>query len=258
MGGSTIAVGNVVGSNLANIGLILGIAALLTPVFLRRGIIAFEIPVMVATGPIAYAIMYDGVITRLEGAGLVAGLVIFTLMTIRRGKLSAEDADLLAGQLEQHETARGGGVLWYLTLVVAGLVGLVAGAEALVRGARFLAEAAGVGERIIALTLVAVGTSLPELATTVVAAWKGEGDIALGNVLGSNIFNIFSVLGITALVGPVVVPEGTMGLDLPAMIGIQILVAPLMFIGRRLTRFDGLLLLAAYAGYIAVLFLQMP
>jgi cation:H+ antiporter len=255
LGGSTIAVGNVVGSNLMNLGLILGLTAMISPLRCQSSFLRFEMPLMALLGPVFwYLAGTDGMFTRLEGITLFAGLLAFLVVSFKRGK-SGEDIEVAreAEELVSHPLSAGKAVLF----VLVGLAALIVGGELLVRGARTVAELMGVPERIIALTLIAGGTSLPELATCIVAARKGEGDIALGNIVGSNIFNILGVLGVVAAVNPITVPEGSLGIEVPAMVGIQFLCIPIMLTAKRITRGEGGLLFACYAAYTVVLFSSM-
>ncbi len=254
IGGSTIAAGNVIGSNLCNIGLILGVTALIMPLACKSNFLKFEMPLMVAVGPIAWLVLSDGVIGRVEGALLLAGLFGYLFLSFRRSQ--RESDSVIEKELESEIGSADLSVAKQWALMIVGLVLLVAGGELFVRGARTFAEFIGISERVIALTVVAFGTSLPELATCVVAARRGEGDIALGNIVGSNIFNVLGIFGVVSLVRPIAVPEGIADFDVPAMIVVQVLCIPIMITGLRVARREGALLLVAYLAYIGLLFFK--
>ena len=252
-GSPEIALGNVVGSNSANIGLILGITALLQPLRAQAAFLRREIPIMVGAAVLLVPMMLGGTIGRAEGAVLVLLLVAF-LWVLFRG----DEAPQVEEEFRKEYAGRAAATAPWAALfgAAAGLASLVAGAQALVAGATSLARGFGVPELIIGLTLVAVGTSLPELATSVIAALKGEPDIALGNVVGSNVFNVLGILGVTAMVRPIAVPFASVGLDLGAMIGFSVLLVPLLITGQRLGRREGGFLLALYVSYVAYLYVR--
>ena len=245
-GSPDIALGNVIGSNTANIGLILGLSALVTPLvsgarFLRR-----ELPFMVLTGAALLPLLLDGRLGRLEGVGLLVVLTLYLLVLFRTGEAP------LPEPLVEAAEPKPSGPLWLSLLgITGGLVLLVGGAQALVAGAVTVATALGVPQTVIGLTLVAVGTSLPELVSSLVAASKGEGDLALGNIVGSNIFNVLAILGVSSLVQPLATPFASLGTDLWIMLGFTLLAV--LFLATRLVlnRWEGGLLLGLYVGYIA-------
>jgi cation:H+ antiporter len=241
-----LAVGNVVGSNIGNIGLILGISALIAPLAVHARIIRLDLPLLVLVSAGMAVLLGDGRVERVEGALLAAGLlgyVGFTLYAARRDgtPVGAEPDGIVPAPHSSSALDAG--------LIVGGLALLVLGARLLVSGAVTIASAAGVEEAVIGLTVVAIGTSLPELATSVVAALKGEGDIAVGNVVGSNLFNLLGILGVTALVRPLAAP-GIGMVDLAVMLGAAVLLVPLMWTGRRVSRAEGGFLLAGYTAYV--------
>lgn len=243
-----IAIGNVIGSNTLNIGLILGITALICPLKVQNQILRLDAPIMIAVSLLALWILSDLDVGRVEGAVLVSGLlayVVFTVLYARRMKASAE---VTAEYAEAVHTS-GGSVLKDVVYVLGGLALLVAGARFMVDGSVGMARLFGVSEAIIGLTIVAVGTSLPELVTCVVAALKNEPDIALGNVIGSNIFNVLGILGGAALVKPMT-GGGIQMTDIYVCIGFALVLLPVMRTGNKLTRWEGTLLLVAYFGYI--------
>ena len=273
-GSPEVAVGNVVGSNIANIGLILGLTALVYPLQSARAFIRRELPFMIVVVGLLFPVFWDGVVARYEGAGLSALLIGYLGYQFRRGAPIDQDAidqdatdhDLGVDRAENQMT--GGDVsgtsaetattvpIWRAGLgVVLGIGILVAGAQALVSGAVTIAQSFGVPERVIGLTLVALGTSLPELASSLVAAVRREADIILGNVVGSNIFNSLAILGLTALIYPVRVGYADVQLDLWVMLGLSAAILPLMLGRYRLGRRGGAALLTFYAAYMVFLFL---
>ena len=245
-----IAVGNVVGSNVANVGLVLGLAVLLRPIAADPALFRRDLPALVAVTALAAALLVDRGLARWEGAVLVAGLVAYLVWSVRAAHRDQEAAAALAADLPVTEPT---GPAWRdALLVVAGLAGLVLGADLFVGAATRLAEAAGVSNAVIGLTVVAVGTSLPELATTVVAAARGESEIAVGNVVGSNLFNLLGILGVASLVRPLAAP-GLGAADVAVMAAFTVALAALLWTGRRLVRAEGAVLLAGYVAYVGYL-----
>ncbi|HEX7036563.1 MAG TPA: calcium/sodium antiporter [Pseudomonadales bacterium] len=245
-GSAAIAVGNVVGSNICNIALILGLSALLRPLAVNTRVVRVDIPLMVLTTLVTVVMLVDEGIDRLEGLLLMGGLMIYTGACLR----AARRAPQLQAKLEALPPPLG--TVRSVAYALGGLMLLVGGARLLVSGAVSLAEAAGVSEAVIGLTIVAVGTSLPELATSLLAAVRREGDIAIGNIVGSNIFNMLGILGTASLVQPLV-QSGMSGLDLGVMITLAIVLLPLARSGWRVGRGEGALLFGSYVGYLALL-----
>jgi len=241
-----IAVGNVVGSNIANITLILGLAMLVGPAAVKARTVRVDAPLVVASVLLLVVMLWDGVVGRVEGAGLVAGLVVFTGVTLTQGR--RESAEVREEFAEGIPTT-GLGTLASLALVLAGLGALVAGGGLFLDTAVAFARAVGMSEAVIGLTVVAVGTSLPELVTSVVAAVRGQGDIAVGNVLGSNLFNVLGILGVTALILPLE-PGGITAPTLGVLVATSVAVAVAASTARRVTRIEGAALLLAYAVYV--------
>lgn len=251
-GQGEIALGNVIGSNICNVLLIVGAAAVIRPLAVQRTVVRREIPLMIGVSALAGALLLWGAgLQRAEAALLLLLLVASTAWSIRaaRRENAAGLVEGLPPLAAQSSLARS------LGLVAAGLGLLVVGADRFVLGAVDLARTLGLSEAVIGLTVVAVGTSLPELATSVVAALRGESDIALGNVVGSNIFNLLGILGVAGLVQPLALPAGTGG-DLAVMLAVAALVYPMAGTGLRVRRWEGVLLLAAYAGYLAWLLVR--
>ena len=245
-GVSDLAVGNVVGSNIANIGLVLGLSALVRPLTLDVKVIRNDIWFMIGTAVLAGIFLAADTMTRWEGVILVALVIAYTAYNLRaadrageRSKRSFEDA-----LPREHQG-------WWidLALVLGGLVGLAVGGQLFVNGAVELATALGMSTAVIGLTVVAIGTSLPELATTAIAAYRGHGDMAIGNVVGSNIFNILSVLGITAVVFPV--SPGDIGnADLAMFLGSALVLLRFITTGSRMDRWEGAVLFVGFCAYL--------
>ena len=256
-GAPGIALGNVIGSNLANMMLILGAAALVFPIAVAPAAVRRDGLAMAAFTALFAAVGLDGSCGALEGAAMVAVLVFYIGLSLWRG-MTVDDA---AARLHREEAEEISGLptrLWAMAALLAGGFAAVGvGAELLVEGARALAAAAGVPDEVIGLTLVEVGTSLPELAPALVAAWRGHSDVCLGNVIGSNIFNLLGILGITALAAPVPFSDRILDFDLWVLAGATALLLPLMMTGWRVGRVEGAALLALYGAYVASQFWGM-
>jgi cation:H+ antiporter len=254
-----IAVGNVVGSNIFNILLILGISAVITPLIVQQQLIRLDVPLMIGLSFAFYLMALNGVIGRLEGLLLFAGIIAYTFFLIRQSRREAKAVEEEYSQ-EYAAKAETGWKPWVvnLGLVGIGLTLLVLGSNWLVDSAISIARWLGLSELIIGLTIVAAGTSMPEVATSITAAVKGERDIAVGNVVGSNIFNILSVLGLTAIVAPNGVPVSLAAeaFDIPVMLAVAVLALPIFFTGNRIERWEGWLFLFYYVAYTAYLILD--
>lgn len=248
MGQGDISVGNVVGSNICNIGLILAFCCVVVPIRVASQIIRIDTPIMIGVTALAIGLLYDGQVTRIEGITLFGLLVVYVGFSIWLARRQPKDA--LAGEFEGEIKVSKKGLLVDLLLVVAGLVMLVFGARSLVDSAIVIAKAFGMSEAVVGLTIVAVGTSLPEFATSLVAAIKKEADIAVGNVVGSNIFNILGILGVSAAITPLE-SGGITPLDLAVMAGFALILWPLSRTGHTLNRFEGLALVTGYIAYVA-------
>jgi cation:H+ antiporter len=251
-----IAIGNVVGSNIFNVLLILGASALITPLVVNQQLIRQEVPVMIAVSLLLWALAADGGIGRWDGVLLLSLVVAYTVLLIRQSRressaVRAEYDEAFAAQPENWDSHWG----VQLLLVVGGLALLVLGSRWLVEAAVAFAQYLGVSELVIGLTIVAAGTSLPEVATSILAAIRGERDIAVGNVVGSNIFNILAVLGLSATVAPtsLTVSPAVLAFDLPVMVAIAVACLPIFFTGNLIARWEGLLFLAYYVAYTAYL-----
>jgi cation:H+ antiporter len=246
-GNSDLALGNIVGSNICNLALILGVAALARPLHVRSTLLQREVPVMIAVTLLLGVLLYDGVLGRIEGAVLTLGAIAYTVVIYRaaRKDRNTDVAEEFAQELPAPQTSTTRSV----ALVIGGFVGLLIGANVLVHGAVVIAQAMGMSQVVIGLTVIAIGTSLPELATSVVAALRNDADVAFGNVLGSNILNILLILGVVAMVQPISA-TGLRPLDLGVLIGSTTAIYPLMWRGRILNRWEGGLLLGGYVAYI--------
>ncbi|MEM8663996.1 MAG: calcium/sodium antiporter [Pseudomonadota bacterium] len=244
-GAPGIAIGNIVGSNIANILLILGAAALMRPFLTSREAVIRDGSIVIVTA-VAFALAaWTGLITRWMGGVFVVALAAYLIYTIRADRRKG-------GPVEDVPDAESTPLKLSILFLIAGIVLVMLGAEYLVHGAVETARLFNVSEEVIGLTLVAVGTSLPELATSIVAALKKHSEIALGNVLGSNVYNTIGIGGITALVAPIPVSESMRFFDIPIMLVISVVLIVVVASGRRVTRFEGAGLLALYIGYIAI------
>ncbi len=258
-GQADIALGNVIGSNIANVLLILGLSALITPLVVTQKLVRREVPLMIGVSVLLLLLGLDGAIGRLDGLLLFAGIMAYTFFAIHQSRQETAEAaagpELPLGRADRQES----GQTWrQIGFVIAGLALLALGARWLITGAVSLARLLGLSELVIGLTVVAVGTSLPEIATSVMASLRGECDIAVGNVVGSNLFNILSVLGLAAAVAPegVAVPPGAQRFDLPFMIAVALACLPIFFTGYRIARWEGTLFLAYYIAYTMYLILD--
>ncbi len=248
-GAPAVAFGNVVGSNIANLTLVLGLTAAIWPLNVRRDFLRRDVPVMLLASACMFWLVANGWISRPESVALLSALALYLRFLLWSKAAKPEVEAEFAAEYGRRRPV-GLGIL----AALAGIALLVGGAQLLVAGAVGLARSLGVGERVIGLTIVAFGTSLPELASSLVAAFRREGDIVLGNLIGSNIFNILLILGATAAVHPVAVETAAAWLDLSVMMGVSLLVALFLTTGSLLTRWEGLLLIGLYGAYVVHLF----
>lgn len=257
-GGGDLALGNVIGSNIVNVLFILGLSAMIRPLTVTQQLIRFDIPVMIGVSLVAWLFALDGRVQRLEGLALCAGMVAYTWYVLRQ---SRHETLAIRNQYAQHYASDAGNSAgWVMNVfyVLTGLGLLVLGSSWLVDGAVAIATALGVSELVVGLTIVAASTSMPEVATSLIATLRGERDIAVGNVVGSNIFNVLAVLGVSALAAPggIGVPRAALVFDLPMMVVIAIGCVPLFFAGRGMSRAQGVLFFAYYVAYILYLVLD--
>ena len=248
-----MALGNVIGSNICNIGLVLGMSAFICVLHVKSALLVRDLPILVISTVIFSAMLWNGVIGRTEGIFLFAGIIAYTAFQLVIAK-KEKDPEVLAefaGEFDPAEAKHE--PLWKLVFaIVGGLVALYFGAEWLEKGGVSLARRFSVPEAVISLTLIAFSTSVPELATSIVASLKKEGDIITGNIIGSCIFNLLCVIGVTATLGPIVTSQIEM-VDLYVMIGMTALLIPVMGRKRRVSRVEGTVLLACYVAYTAFL-----
>jgi cation:H+ antiporter len=258
-GQADLAIGNVVGSNIFNVLFILGVAALVTPLVVNAKLVRLDVPVMIVSSFLLLGLSYDGKISRIDGILLFSGVVAYTWFLIRQSRMETRQAavDHAASGAEPEPVEAGKNAHWAVNLawVALGVGGLVLGSKLLVTGAVAIAQHFGVSELIIGLTVVAAGTSLPEVATSVMAGIRGERDIAVGNVVGSNIFNVLCVLGLSSVVAPngVNVASSALAFDIPVMIAVSLACFPIFFAGYRISRPNGAILLVFYVGYVVYL-----
>ena len=245
---SALALGNVIGSNIANIGLILGLTAIIYPIKIEKQLVRKQIPLLIFASILMGFLLIDDQLDYSDGLILVCGLLAYLVYNYKQAGLEFD-----AEELEFHKkenTREGGAITLNAILVVIGIILLVFGSQVFVDNAVTIARLAGISEAVVGLTLVAVGTSVPELATSLIAAWRKQADIAIGNVIGSNMFNILCVLGITALLAPVLGDQFTL-LDFAIMGLFSLILLPLAWTGLKLSRMEGLFLLSGYAVYLA-------
>ncbi len=257
-GQADIALGNVVGSNIFNVLFILGVSALAVPLVVAQQLVRLDVPIMVGVSALVLLFGLDGEIGRSDGVILFLGGIVYTLFLIYQSRQEQDQA--VQEEYAKYEATNGNEPLWRkwvvnLAFILVGLVLLVQGSQWLVESSIAIARSIGVSELVIGLTIVSAGTSLPELATSFIASLKGERDIAVGNVVGSNIFNVLAVLGLSAAVAPngIAVSSAALGFDIPVMIVVAIACLPIFFSGNLITRWEGLLFTMYYVAYVAYL-----
>lgn len=258
-GQADLALGNVVGSNIFNVLFILGLSAAITPLVVAQQLVRLDVPIMIGVSIATLLLGLDGAISRVEGLLFVAGMVAYTVFMVRASRREKPEVRAEYDQEYTVPAPHGArGLLLAGLLAVAGLGLLVAGANLFLDGAVRVARLFGLSELVIGLTIVAAGTSLPEVATSVLAALRGERDIAVGNVVGSNIFNLLAVLGLAASVSPtgVAVPAAALRFDLPVMLAVAVACLPIFAHGSAIFRWEGLLFLGGYLAYTAYLILD--
>ncbi len=250
-GSAGLAVGNVAGSNIANILLILGLTAVISPLLVDPKALLRDGPANALTALAFTGLALSGLIGREAGLVLILALAVYLVVTYRMEKgTHTPSAELHRGEVQLVAPKTGQlNLLLNLAMAFGGLVMILGGAHFLVSGATSLAQAAGISDAVIGVTIVAVGTSLPELVTSVIAALKRQTDIALGNILGSNLFNILGILGITAVITPLQVPQEIMSFDIWVLLGATVILLVFAMTGGRICRREGAIMLLAYAGY---------
>lgn len=260
-GNPELALGNAYGSNIANIALILGATALISPILMQRSVLRGDLPILLAVSVLSIILVWDGSVARWNGILLLAVFAAAMAYSIRRElrKAKLEKSESLSGNADSAEPKKvslGKSVFW----LVLGLVLLVVSSRALVWGAVEIARTLGVSDLLIGLTIVAIGTSLPELASSIAAARRGENDLALGNIIGSNLFNTLAVVGLAATISPMQeIEEAVTYRDMPLMIALTVALIVLGYRRKgdgRLNRIAGAILLAVYVGYLALLIFQ--
>jgi cation:H+ antiporter len=250
-GNPGIVVGNVVGSNICNIALILGVAALISPMQVRTQVIKREIPLMIIITVVFLLVLIDGSISRWEGAMFVIGIIAYIFLSYLYVRKDKDDVEIVK-EFEEGIRTKHYKIWKSVLLIVVGLGLLIIGSNLFVDGAIEAAVKFGVSQAVIGLTIVALGTSLPELVTSIVASFKNENDIAIGNAVGSNVFNILSILGISSLINPIS-NSGITIIDLSIMMFFTILILPLCKSGFKIRRWEGALLFSGYIAYMIYL-----
>ena len=250
-GNPGIVVGNVVGSNICNIALILGVAALISPMQVKAQVIKREIPLMIIISIVLLLVLIDGSISRWEGTMFVIGIIAYIVFSYQYVKREKADVEIVK-EFKEGLRAKPYKLWQSVLLIIGGLVFLVIGSNLFVDGAIEAAVKLGVSQAVIGLTIVALGTSLPELVTSVVASFKNENDIAIGNAVGSNVFNILSILGISSLINPIS-NSGITIIDLSIMMFFTVLILPLCKSGFKLRRWEGAMLFSGYVAYMIYL-----
>lgn len=247
-GATDLAFGDLVGSNIANMGLILGVAAVVRPLQLHSRLFRFELPIVMAVSAGLWAMAADGEIGRVDGLIMLVCFLAFLLFMYRSAKNETRAVQQELEHAAKDGGSRGKGAVYFAI----GLLLLIGGAQLMVMSATSIARAMGISDLVIGLTIVAIGTSLPELATALVATWREECDISVGNVLGSNVFNILFIMGLVAQICPLPVRAESLRVDLPMMFGVVVLFGVLVARGLRLNRIGAAILLCAYAAYIGM------
>ncbi|MFW2437313.1 MAG: calcium/sodium antiporter [Parvibaculales bacterium] len=252
VGQADIAIGNVIGSNIANILLVLGVMALLNPFQVSGETLKRDGRVMLMVSALLVAMAYWGMISALMGAGLLLALLVY-MMALYRGAQSESQGNKEASENVTENVLPGG--LWLaVPVLIAGLIGIIWGADLMVTGAIQLARGFGVSEAVIALSIVAIGTSLPELAVSIVASLRGQAGLAVGNIIGSNISNILLILGGTSLLAPLAISDVLANRDVWVMLGVAILGVYFMSTGRTMSRLEGGICVALYISYIGFIY----
>ncbi|MDF1486898.1 calcium/sodium antiporter [Tessaracoccus caeni] len=247
MGAGPLAVGNIAGTNVVNLLLILGLSAAIAPIAIKRNTIRFELPMMTVAAVLLAVLALDGELSRLDGTVLLTLAVVFSIQVVRLGRREPPP--------DEDELPPVGNPFVDALMLIGGMVVVILGADWLVDGAVDAARALGVSEAIIGLTIVAIGTSMPELVTTLISTLRGERDVAIGNLLGSSVYNLAFILGATSLVAPLEVTGELIRIDLPVMVGVSLVCIPVFLSGRRVSRGEGIAFVLGYAVYLSALLL---
>ncbi len=258
-GQADISIGNVIGSNIFNIVFILGASAMIRPIMIAQQLVRLDAPIMVGVSILTFILAVDGSLNRLDGVILFSLLIAYVVFLIRKSKSEgAEVENEYAEEFSSKEKSGAASVVKNLALTAGGLGLLVFGSDLLVESAVTIAAVLGVSELVIGLTIVAAGTSMPEVATSIVAAYKGEGDISAGNVVGSNIFNMLGVLGVTGIVAPqsIAVADHVLAFDLPVAIFAALITVPVFFVDNSVSRSDAALYLTYFVAYNAYIVMR--
>jgi cation:H+ antiporter len=258
-GQGDITIGNVIGSNIFNILVVLGISAIVAPVIIAQQLIRLDVPIMIGISLLTYFLVLDGMLSFVDGAILFIGVVAYTIFSLRQSRKESDEVKQeYAQEFAKKEPSTLPNILRYIFFIAAGLGLLVLGARWLVDSASTIAEALGVSQLIIGLTIVAIGTSLPEVATSLVAALKGESDIAVGNAVGSNIFNLLGVLGVAGLVAPegIHVAAEVLRFDFLVMLFVALISLPIFYVDSIISRFEGCVLFSYYVVYTIYIILN--
>ncbi len=257
-GRAGIAVGNVIGSNIINILVVLGLSALIVPLTINQQVVRFEVPLGVGVSLLFIGLAANGTIGRIDGSILFCGIIAYTVWAVRKSRIeSVENQKEYARQFETW-AQKSNHIAKQVLSIAAGVGLLVLGSKFLVDGASTIARHFGVSDLTIGLTIVAAGTSLPEIATSIIAGVKGQRDIAVGNAIGSNLFNILFVLGLSGIVSPngLPVPPEALRFDLWVMLGVSVLMLPVLFSGYRISRWEGAVFVVFYGLYLGYLVLS--
>lgn len=244
-----IALGNIIGSNIANIGLVLGLSAIIRPLKINRSTIKNEIPIMIGFSLLFYFLAFDNRISATDGFILFSGIFLFIGYCIYNARYNKERSEDVIHELEG-SIKKKHSIKFELLLIVSGIIGIIVGARIMVDSAVFLARHFGMSDLFIGMTIVAIGTSLPELATSMVAAYQNKDEISVGNVIGSNIFNICMVIGIISIISPFTVERLILNREFLIMLAFSVLLYPLALHRMTLTRMKGVIFLLGYAGFI--------
>jgi len=244
---SDVALGNVVGSNIVNIGAILGVSAIINPIIVSKSAIRKQVPIMIGISFLLLAIILDGKIDLIDGVLLVVGIIVFTWYSYRSSKKDTDIEEILVSKTLQKNVFSKS-----IVFMIAGLLLLTGGSFLTVDNAVIIGASFGISELFMGLTIVAIGTSLPELITSVVAARKGHADLSVGNIVGSNIFNIMAILGISSLISGITVSEKVL-VDVGIMLAFSLVLIPIMRSGFVISRKEGVFLIAGYIGYVMFL-----